>query len=145
MKFEWDEDKNSINKEKHKISFETAAHVFDDPHYIEMYDFEHSIDKDRYVAIGIVGDVLFVVFTEKRDTIRLISARLATSAERGEFIMIKTFTIEKGQKPTKEQLEEIEEAKKHPIIFDEDCQELSPAMMKAFKCAAVQRNRKKNA
>lgn len=30
MKFEWDEDKNIINKEKHKISFETAAYVFDD-------------------------------------------------------------------------------------------------------------------
>ena len=33
MKFEWDEDKNTINKEKHKISFETAAYVFDDPYY----------------------------------------------------------------------------------------------------------------
>lgn len=63
----------------------------------------------------------------------------------GEFIMIRTFTIENGQKPTEEQLKEIEEAKKHPITFDEDCQELSPAMMKAFKCAAVQRNRRKNA
>lgn len=83
MKFEWDENKNSINKEKHKISFETAAHVFDDPYYIEMYDFEHSIEENRYIALGMVGDVLFVVFTEKKDTIRLISARLATSAERG--------------------------------------------------------------
>ncbi len=35
MKFEWDEEKNIINKEKHKISFETAAYVFDDPYYIE--------------------------------------------------------------------------------------------------------------
>ncbi len=83
MKFEWDEDKNSINKEKHKISFETAAHVFDDPDYIEMFDFEHSIDEDRYIAIGKVGDVLFVVFTERKEVIRLISARLATEAERG--------------------------------------------------------------
>lgn len=83
MKFEWDEDKNSINKEKHKISFETAAHVFDDPNYIEMFDFEHSINEDRYIAIGKVGDVLFVVFTERREVIRLISARLATEAERG--------------------------------------------------------------
>ncbi|GFI23698.1 hypothetical protein IMSAGC011_02488 [Lachnospiraceae bacterium] len=82
MKFEWDEDKNTINKEKHKISFETAAYVFDDPYYIEMFDFEHSIDEDRYIAIGKVGDVLFVVFTERKDTIRLISARLATNAER---------------------------------------------------------------
>ncbi len=83
MKFEWDENKNIINKEKHKISFETAAHVFDDPYYIEMFDFEHSVDENRYIAIGKVGDVLFVVFTERKDTVRLISARLATNAERG--------------------------------------------------------------
>jgi len=82
MKFEWDEDKNTINKEKHKISFETAAYVFDDPYYIEMFDFEHSVDEDRYIAIGKVGDILFVVFTERKETIRLISARLATNAER---------------------------------------------------------------
>ena len=99
MKFEWDEHKNFINKEKHKISFETAAYVFDDPYYIEMYDFEHSVEEDRYIAIGKVGDVLFVV----------------------------------------------EEEKKSPINFDEDCGELSPAMMKAFKSAVVQRNRKKKA
>ncbi len=82
MKFEWDEYKNIINKEKHKISFETAAYVFDDPYYIEMFDFEHSIDEERYIAIGKIGEVLFVVFTERKDTIRLISARLATNAER---------------------------------------------------------------
>lgn len=82
LKFEWDEDKNKINKIKHKISFETAAHVFDDPEYIEMYDFEHSLDEDRYIAIGKIGDILFVVFTERKDAIRLISARLATEAER---------------------------------------------------------------
>jgi hypothetical protein len=82
LTFEWDEEKNIINKSKHKISFETAAHVFDDPAYIEMYDFEHSKDEDRYVAIGMVGDILFVVFTERKEKIRLISARLATEKER---------------------------------------------------------------
>lgn len=82
MKFEWDENKNIINKEKHKISFETAAYVFEDPYYIEMFDFEHSVDEDRYIAIGKVGDVLFVTFTERKETIRLISARLATNIER---------------------------------------------------------------
>lgn len=56
--------------------------------------------------------------------------------------MIKTYTIEKGQKPTKEQLAEVEEAKKSPIIFDEDSPELSPAMYKAFKSAVIQRNRR---
>lgn len=59
--------------------------------------------------------------------------------------MTRTFIIENGQMPTEEQLKEVEEAKKHPIIFDEDCQELSPAMMKAFKSAVVQRNRRKKA
>lgn len=44
--------------------------------------------------------------------------------------MIKTFTIETGQKLTEEQLAEINEAKKYPIVFDDDCPELSPAMMK---------------
>ncbi len=82
MKFEWDEEKNIINKKKHNISFETAAHVFDDPECIEMYDFEHSTNEDRYIALGVVGDVLFVVYTERKEAIRLISARLATNTER---------------------------------------------------------------
>lgn len=59
--------------------------------------------------------------------------------------MTKTFIIENGQKPTQEQLKEIEEAQNSPIVFDEDCEELSPVMMKAFKSAVVQRNRRKKA
>ena len=46
--------------------------------------------------------------------------------------MIKTFTINKGQKPTKEQIQEVMNAKKSPIVPDEDAPELSPAMYKAF-------------
>lgn len=57
--------------------------------------------------------------------------------------MTKTFIIDSGQKPTQEQLNEIEEAKNNPIVFDEGCEELSPAMMKAFKSVVIQRNRKK--
>lgn len=82
MTFEWDVDKNIANQRKHRISFETALHVFDDPDYIEQFDFEHSAEENRYVAIGRVGDILFVVFTERGNAIRLISARLATRAER---------------------------------------------------------------
>ena len=59
--------------------------------------------------------------------------------------MTRTFTIDKGQKPTDEQLQEVMEAKKQPIVFDEDSPELSPAMYKAFKSSVIQRNRKKNA
>ena len=58
--------------------------------------------------------------------------------------MIKTFAIKKGQKPTAEMIKEVEEAKRHPITFDEDCPELSPAIIKALKSAIAQRNRKKN-
>lgn len=55
--------------------------------------------------------------------------------------MMKTYVVKKGQKPTEEQIRKIQEAAKHPIIFDEDCEELSPAMLEAFRCVAAQRNR----
>ena len=82
LTFEWDEEKNRLNQKKHGISFETAVYVFQDANYIEMYDFEHSADEDRYIALGLVGEALFVVFTERKENIRLISARLATEEER---------------------------------------------------------------
>ncbi len=59
--------------------------------------------------------------------------------------MTRTFIINQGQTPTEKQLQEVAEAKKHPIVFDEDSPELSPAMYKAFKSSVIQRNRKKNA
>ncbi|MCI8977113.1 BrnT family toxin [bacterium 1xD8-48] len=82
LKFEWDEDKSRLNLKKHGIDFETAILVFNDMERIEIYDLEHSIKEDRYNTIGMVNDVLFVVYTERKDSIRLISARLATKAER---------------------------------------------------------------
>ena len=57
--------------------------------------------------------------------------------------MDRTFIIERGQSPTKEQLDEVREAAKREITFDEDAPELSPAMYKAFKCSVAQRNRRK--
>ena len=47
-----------------------------------MYDFEHSKDEERFIAIGRVGDILFVVFVERGENIRIISARLATDMEK---------------------------------------------------------------
>ncbi len=82
MKFEWDEEKNRANMAKHGIDFNIAMHVFDDENRIEIYDFEHSIVEDRYNTIGLVHDILFVVYTERKDSLRIISARLATVAER---------------------------------------------------------------
>ena len=82
LKFEWDEDKNQLNLKKHGINFETAMLVFNDLQRIEIYDMEHSINEDRYNTIGMVNDILFVVYTERKENIRLISARLATKTER---------------------------------------------------------------
>lgn len=82
MSYEWDEEKNRANIIKHHISFQVAQHVFDDVNRLEIYDSEHSASEDRYIAIGKVGAVLFVVFTERKDNIRIISARKATSKER---------------------------------------------------------------
>lgn len=55
--------------------------------------------------------------------------------------MTKTLIIEKDQKPTQEQLAEVKKAAESPIVFDDDCEELSPAMMEAFKCAINNRKR----
>ena len=48
----------------------------------------------------------------------------------------------KGQLPTEEQLREVEEASQAPIVYDDDCPELSKAMLKALRCVAKQRDRK---
>ena len=79
---EWDESKDLVNRKKHGISFDTASLVFADPDRITIYDSVHSNGEDRYITIGRVGRILFVVFTERGDVARLISARLATKEER---------------------------------------------------------------
>ncbi|MCR5487958.1 MAG: BrnT family toxin [Lachnospiraceae bacterium] len=78
---EWDDEKNIINVMRHGVSFETAALVFADENYIELYDEDHSQDEDRYIAIGIVDQILYVVHTIRGEAIRLISARPATKEE----------------------------------------------------------------
>lgn len=85
MLFEWDDEKAAINLKKHGVSFQTAALVFYDENRIEMYDSEHSLEEDRYNTIGIVEDVLFVVYTERKDRLRIISARLANKKERSMY------------------------------------------------------------
>ena len=79
---EWDDNKNEINYRKHGIKFETAALVFADPERIEYFDEAHSIEEDRYIVLGSVHNVLFVVYTMRGEVIRLISARVANAIER---------------------------------------------------------------
>ena len=80
--YEWDSEKEALNVEKHGLDFDTAVLVFEDENYLEWYDFQHSDTEDRYNVLGMVHDVLFVVYTERKDNIRIISARLATNQER---------------------------------------------------------------
>ncbi len=82
MTFEWDEDKNRINKKKHDgISFELAVRVFLDEKRLDKYDTEHSTIN----VIGKVEDILFVVYVEVNSRIRIISARKADKEETDEY------------------------------------------------------------
>ena len=82
LEFEWDEEKNLANIKKHGISFDVAKFVFNDENAIEIYDETHSVDEDRYIIIGIVNKVLYVVYTVRNERIRVISARIANETER---------------------------------------------------------------
>jgi uncharacterized DUF497 family protein len=87
MTFEWDNQKNEYNKKNHDgISFEFAVRVFLDEKRIEKYDWIHSTDtEDRWNVIGRVEDVLFVVYTERDERTRIISARKATKSEQSVY------------------------------------------------------------
>ena len=80
--FEWDYEKEQRNIKIHKISFETAKLVFNDNNRIELFDINHSGAEDRIITIGKVDKVLFVVYIERGEKTRIISARAATKAER---------------------------------------------------------------
>jgi uncharacterized DUF497 family protein len=75
MIFDWDEKKEQENLKKHSVSFETACRVFLDPLRIVPEDEKHSIDEERYFAIGEVdGRILTVRFTMRSSSIRIFGA-----------------------------------------------------------------------
>lgn len=85
MKFAWDEAKNRENREKHKVSFEEASELFrSGEEYLEIFDEEHSVHEDRFIAIGSIRrGLILIVWTERdEETIRIISARWAEEPER---------------------------------------------------------------
>ena len=88
MEFEWDPGKAALNEQKHGLSFDEARTLFlGTADYLEIYDRQHSLDEDRYIAIGPIDrGLICVVYVERfEDRIRLISARFATPRERGLF------------------------------------------------------------
>ena len=82
--FQWDPIKARANIRKHAISFEEASSAFGDPLSITIPDPDHSRGEKRYILVGetINSRLVIVSHTEKRDTIRIISARSATRRER---------------------------------------------------------------
>ena len=84
MQFEWDSAKAAANLSKHGISFDEAKTVFNDPLYVDFYDPDHSDKEHRYIIVGESnqGRLLMVSFTERDDTIRIISSREVTPSER---------------------------------------------------------------
>ena len=85
--YEWDEKKAKENLRKHRVSFDEAETVFDDPLSITIRDPDHSEDEGRFVDIGqsYKGRVVVVSYTERGMRTRLIMARLATRAERKKY------------------------------------------------------------
>lgn len=87
MRFEWDEEKNRRNLARHRISFETAKLVFDDPHMLLQEDRVLN-GEERWQALGLIGGkvVILVVHTHRQDegeeVVRIISARKAAGPER---------------------------------------------------------------
>lgn len=88
MQFEWDEEKARTNFIKHRVLFETATLVFDDPYAVTRSDVFHSDEEQRFITLGLADrrTVLFVVHTYRlenaQESIRIISARLASPKER---------------------------------------------------------------
>lgn len=83
--FEWDDSKAEKNFKKHGIYFEDAAWVFLDEFKIDEYDELHSDFEDRYKIIGRVGKILAVIYTERGEKFRIISARYADKKEKEEY------------------------------------------------------------
>jgi uncharacterized DUF497 family protein len=86
-RFEWDENKNTINKAKHGIGFEVAEFVFDDPGHVSLIN-GYVDGEERWTAIGAIEDIIVLaeVHTYREEpsdeVIRIINARRATRDER---------------------------------------------------------------
>jgi hypothetical protein len=84
VRFEWDEAKSESNKRKHGVSFKEARESFEGgADYLDLFDAEHSLQEDRFIAIGgIELGVVVVSWSEPREgVVRIISARMASRGE----------------------------------------------------------------
>ena len=87
MTFEFDPRKAASNLKKHRVSFKEATTAFADPLSAEFLDDAHTEQEERWILIGksAYQRILFVVYTERQDAIRILGARLATAKERKDY------------------------------------------------------------
>ena len=85
--FEWDEDKAASNVLKHGVDFPAATEAFGDPFAVETSDpRSDAIGEERILLTGMGGGALLtVVFTERGESLRIISARRATRREHDDY------------------------------------------------------------
>jgi hypothetical protein len=85
--YEWDPAKAAANAKKHRVSFEEAASVFLDVSALTFWDPDHSAGEDREITIGrsVQQRILFVAHAARKDRVRIISVRRATSRERRQY------------------------------------------------------------
>jgi uncharacterized DUF497 family protein len=84
--FEWDDAKAAENLRAHRVSFEEATLAISDPFAIESLDLRASYGEDRVILVGMSqGQLLAVVYTERGDHLRIISARKATKHEQDDY------------------------------------------------------------
>jgi len=84
--FEWDDAKAEANLRKHRVRFEHAAEACEDLYALVELDVSEDYGEDRFILIGRATDgVLAVVYTERNDRIRIISAREANDYERRNY------------------------------------------------------------
>ena len=84
--FEWDDAKAEANLKKHKVSFRLGTRVFDDPFLLIQQDTSEDYGEDRFIATGMVAGLLIsVIYTDREDCIRVISARRANTNEQRSY------------------------------------------------------------
>ena len=84
LQFDWDPEKTTSNQAKHGVAFSEAATAFGDPLSLTVPDPDHSEGEARFILVGIsyLSRLVVVAHVESEDSVRIISARLATNAER---------------------------------------------------------------
>ena len=132
VQFEWDADKAALNLKKHGVDFRDAVRVFYDVNRIEWYDSAHSDEEDRLIPLA---------WFEKSSSSCTQSAVKEPALfpperprpEKGESTMIVTYNLKPNTPLTPEQIKRLDALKDRPIVFDEDCPEMTDEQLRQFK------------